>query len=290
MGLRQRISEWVSIIKDALDLGPEFSAAVEARRVMFAREAARLQHLLEQTQKASQEKDELIARLRAAGAVIGNMVVDGPAYYIRRTNTLDGPFCTSCFQRNHEIVRLASAPRPKDAGQTPADWVQCARCKTPFRSDRISQYLNPGKATGPDDKRQKTEDKRPETELQSPLSSDHESEPKPPQSKDSTLRSPNPDVTPAVENAKPASALTAVSPEEDDARKPAKMARKPRRKPKCETLLLGEVSTGDLEPAGKDSQSPQVMTESPSRTRPRTRKPRNPRPAPTKTADRPGPA
>jgi hypothetical protein len=143
MGLRQTISEWVTVIKEALDFGPGFPDAMETRRVLFAQEAGRLQHLLEQTQKASQEKDQLIARLQAVGAAAGSMVVDGPAYYIRRANALEGPFCTSCFQRNHEIVRITAAPKPKGQDGTPADWVQCARCKTPFRSDRISQFLNP---------------------------------------------------------------------------------------------------------------------------------------------------
>lgn len=190
MGLRQTISEWVATIRDALDFGPEFPAAMEARHAMFAEESARLQQLLEQNQKASQEKDQLIAKLQTAGAVAGTMVVDGPAYYIRKANTLEGPFCTSCFQRNHEITRIAPAPKPPGNGGTPADWVQCTKCKTPFRSDRISQYLNPARApaangspvgvllqpdkarpaspTGPatarDDKRQKTENRGQTTE------------------------------------------------------------------------------------------------------------------------------
>jgi hypothetical protein len=218
MGLRQTISEWVRIIKDALDFGPEFPAAMETRHVLFAQESARLQHLLEQTRKASEEKDELIAKLRAAGAVSGNMVVDGPAYYIKKANTLDGPFCTSCFQRNHEIMPIASAPKPRGANETPADWVQCGRCKTPFRSDRISQYLNPSMGMGPDDRGQKTEDGRQKTELQSHPSS--------------VLRHPSSNQEP-----KPTLAQTAVCPEEDDTPKPVKTARKPRtrtRKPKAE--------------------------------------------------------
>ncbi len=190
MGLRQTISEWVTAIKDALDLGAEFPDAMEARRVLFAQESARLQHLLEQTQKASQEKDQLIAKLQAVGAAAGSMVVDGPAYYIRRANTLEGPFCTSCFQRSHEVMRIAPAPKPKGGEGTPADWVQCTKCRTPFRSDRISQYLNParvpsasgaraevllqpdkarsgspaGQRTGPQDRRQTTEGKEPRTD------------------------------------------------------------------------------------------------------------------------------
>ncbi len=310
MGLRQTISEWVRIMKDALDFGPEFPAAMEARHAMFAQESARLQHLLEQTRKASQEKDELIARLQAAGAVTGNMVVDGPAYYIRRANTLDGPFCTSCFQRNHEITRIAPAPKPKDADETSTDWVRCAGCKTPFRSDRISQYLNPGKGAGSDDKpqmtedgrqktenrAQKTEDRGQKTELQaSPSSvlyhppSDQEPEPKPPQARSSALWSPSPDARPSVENAKPAPAQPAASPEGNDVPKPIKIVRKPRRTPKRDAAPLEEAPTGETQPAEKDPQAPKVAVGSPSRARPRTRKPRNPRPERTKTVDRPKP-
>ncbi len=297
MGLRQTISEWVRIMKDALDFGPEFPAAMEARHAMFAQESARLQHLLEQTRKASQEKDELIARLQAAGAVTGNMVVDGPAYYIRRANTLDGPFCTSCFQRNHEITRIAPAPKPKDADETSTDWVQCAGCKTPFRSDRISQYLNPGKGTGSDnepqkaeDGRQKTQDRVQKTELQAHPLSDPEPEPKPPQARSSTLWSPSPDARPSVETAKPAPAQPAASPEENDAPKPVRTARKPRRTPKCDAAPSGETLAGETQPAEKEPQAPQIAVGSLSRTQPRTRKPRNPRPERTKTADRSKPA
>ncbi len=294
MGLRQTISEWVKSVKDALDFGPEFPAAMEAHHAMFAQESARLQHLLEQTRKASQEKDDLIARLRTAGAVTGNMIVDGPAYYIRRANTLDGPFCTSCFQQHHEVMRIAPAPQPKGAGETPADWVQCGRCKTPFRSDRIRQYLNPGKGTGSDDKGQKTEDKRQKTGLLSQPSAAlrqpsaaQEPEPNPPQAQNSALWSPSPNAIPCVEDPKPTVAQTAVSPEEDDAPKPVKTARKPRRNPKRDASRLGEASTGETGPVRKGPQSAQVAIGGPSRTQPRTRKPKDQRPERTKTADCP---
>jgi len=294
MGLRQTISEWVKILKDTLDFGPEFPAAMEARHVMFAQESARLQHLLEQTRKASQEKDDLIARLRTAGAVTGNMIVDGPAYYIKKANTLDGPFCTSCFQQNHEIVRIAAAPAPKEADETSTDWVQCGQCKTPFRSDRIRQYLNPGKGTGSDDKGQKTEDKRQKTELPSQPSavfrhpsSDPEPEPNPPQAQNSALWSPGPNAIPCVEDPKPTVAQTAVSPEENDAPKPVKTARKPRRNPQRDASPLGGAPTGETGPVGKGPPSAQVAIGSPSRTQPRTRKPRKQRPEQAKTAHGP---
>jgi hypothetical protein len=143
MGLRQTISQWIATVKDTLDFGPEFPTVMTDRRVKFTEEMTKLQDLLNQTQQAAREKDELIAKLQAAGAVRGNMIVDGSAYYVKNQSTLDGPFCTSCFQQNHKIARIVPAPRPEGADGDPSEWVQCGRCQAPFRSERIGQYLNP---------------------------------------------------------------------------------------------------------------------------------------------------
>ena len=281
MGLRQTISEWVKNMKDALDFGPEFPAAVEARHVMFAQESARLQHLLEETRKASQEKDELIARLRAAGAVTGNMIVDGPAYYIKKANTLDGPFCTSCFQRHHEITRIATAPKPMGTDETPADWVQCAKCQTPFRSDRIRQYLNPSLETGPGSQIRRIGFGKDSPVRNSTLGEgssaatnrDGEPEPNPPQSQNSAMGSPSPNATCGDGEPKPASAQIVVSPQERDAPKPVKTARKPRSDPKRDVSRLGRASTGATGPVG-------------TRTQPRIRRPKDEGPPRTKATDR----
>jgi hypothetical protein len=147
MGLHQTISQWIGNVKDALDFGPEFPAVMTDRRVRFTEEMTKLQHLLDQTQQAAQEKDELIALLQAAGAVRGNMIVDGSAYFIRKDNSLDGPFCMSCFQQNHEIAHIVPAPQPAGADGESSEWVQCGRCRTPFRSQRIGEYLNPPETT-----------------------------------------------------------------------------------------------------------------------------------------------
>jgi hypothetical protein len=143
MGLRQTISQWIANVKDALDFGPEFPAVVTDHRVKFTEELTKLQDLLDQTQRAAQEKDELIARLQAAGAVRGNMIIDGFAYFVKSNHSLDGPFCLSCFQQNHQIAHIVPAPKPEEADGAPSEWVQCGRCQVPFRSQRIGQYLNP---------------------------------------------------------------------------------------------------------------------------------------------------
>lgn len=145
MGLRQAVSEWVEIVKDAFGFGPEFPAAMAARRLELAQELPRLKQLLEEAQETCRQKDKLIAKLQAADAVKADMVADESAYYIKKENVLDGPFCMSCFQRNHEMTRIALSPKPPGADNRSADWVQCVKCRIPFRSDRISRYLNPGK-------------------------------------------------------------------------------------------------------------------------------------------------
>ena len=145
MGLRQTVSESVRIVKDAFGFEPEFPTGLAAYRVGLTQELARLQQLLGEAQKACEEKDELIAKLQAACAIKDDMIADGSAYYIKKEGILDGPFCTSCFQRNHEMTRIVLAPKPSGADKCSADWVQCAKCQTPFRCDRISGYLSPSK-------------------------------------------------------------------------------------------------------------------------------------------------
>lgn len=145
MGLHQTISQWIANVKDALDFGPEFPVVMTDRRVRFTEEMTKLQDLLDQTQQAAQEKDELIAMLQTAGAVRGNMIVDGSAYFVRKDNSLDGPFCMSCFQQNHQIAHIVPASQPEGADGESSEWVQCGRCRTPFRSQRIGEYLDPPK-------------------------------------------------------------------------------------------------------------------------------------------------
>lgn len=149
MGLRQTIAQWIATIKDTLDFGPEFSAALTEHRVKFTEELERLQHLLEEARKAAREKDELIAKLQTTAAVRGNVIVDGSAYYLKKETTLDGPFCTSCFQRRHEITRIVPAPQPQGTDGDAREWVQCLKCQTPFRSERMAQFLDPQHTAAP---------------------------------------------------------------------------------------------------------------------------------------------
>jgi hypothetical protein len=65
MGLGRTISEWIRIIRDAFDFGPEFPAALAAQRARVAEELTQVRHQLEEARKACREKDELIAKLQA---------------------------------------------------------------------------------------------------------------------------------------------------------------------------------------------------------------------------------
>jgi hypothetical protein len=149
MGLRQAFSAWLENTKDAFGFGGEFPELVAAQRHKSPEDSAELKRLLEEAREDCHQKDERIAQLQATpaaqDATQADMVVDGPAYYLRKGESLDGPFCTSCFQQNHEVSRIVSAAKPSQDSGVSSDWVLCTKCRTPFRSDRISHYLNAGK-------------------------------------------------------------------------------------------------------------------------------------------------
>jgi hypothetical protein len=93
MGLREMVSEWIKVLKDTFDFGPAFPAAMAGQRLRSTQELTQLQHLLEEAQEASREKDKLIAKLQAATAISGDVAVDGSACCIEtKENILDGPY------------------------------------------------------------------------------------------------------------------------------------------------------------------------------------------------------
>jgi hypothetical protein len=145
MGLRQGFSDWFEMTRDALDFGEELPAVIAARRRGATVDLATLRQSLEEAQRSCRQKDELIAKLQATGPIKAEMVADASAYYIRKKTSLDGPFCISCFQRDHKMSRIAIAAKPPEADGNSADWVQCVKCRIPFQSGRISQYLNSAK-------------------------------------------------------------------------------------------------------------------------------------------------
>jgi len=90
----------------------------------------------------SEEKDQAIAKLQEAMAVKGEMVLESSAYFSQQDDKIvDGPFCTCCFDRDHQRVRLVPGAKPEGAAGRPSEWVQCPNCRTPFRSKKASDYI-----------------------------------------------------------------------------------------------------------------------------------------------------
>lgn len=89
------------------------------------------------------EKDEVIEQFRKALQLKGKMVCEHSAYYQvnQQGSRIAGPFCTNCFDNEYAIRRLLPAIRPKDKGGHDWEWVQCPRCKVPFRSKHTGKYL-----------------------------------------------------------------------------------------------------------------------------------------------------
>ncbi|MCU0915686.1 MAG: hypothetical protein MUC88_14140 [Planctomycetes bacterium] len=88
MGPGHRISEWIRVIKDTFDFGPEFPAALAGRQLPTTEELTQVQQQLEEARKACREKDELIAKLQATlpiapvadlGAPLAESGCDAPA-------------------------------------------------------------------------------------------------------------------------------------------------------------------------------------------------------------------
>lgn len=195
MGLRQTIAQWVDNVRDALDFGTEFPTTVEDHRATFVEELNKLQELLHEAHQAAREKDELIAQLQETGATRGDMIIDRHAYYVQRGSVLEGPFCLSCFEQKHQMARLVPAPIPEGEEGTAEEWIQCGQCRTPFRSERIGEYLHPRKtAVTPREAAPRTpEQTKPARPARKPRSQAHPAqEERPGQTKTPRRRKPTP--------------------------------------------------------------------------------------------------
>jgi hypothetical protein len=137
------LSRAARTVKSILDLDRGLGDPTLAGQFMeLKRQLIEVQNILEETRQISKQQDEVITKLRAAMATKGNMVIDGSAYYVKnRRKVVDGPFCTSCFDRDQEMMRLLNAPKPQGAAGRHLEWVQCPRCQTPFRSRQAGEYL-----------------------------------------------------------------------------------------------------------------------------------------------------
>jgi hypothetical protein len=134
------LEEAVAAKSDQKDLAiAKLQAAVAAKSDQKDLAIAKLQEAIA---AKSEEKDQAIARLQEAMAVKGEMVLEGSAYFSRQDDKIvDGPFCTCCFDRDHQRIRLVPGAKPEGAPGRPSEWVQCPNCRTPFRSKKASDYI-----------------------------------------------------------------------------------------------------------------------------------------------------
>jgi hypothetical protein len=138
----ERILKGVRDIKQTFDL-EEKPLTLANQFCQLKQQVAELESQFGEVQKLSREKDALIAKLQSVAIIKDNMILDGVVYYLRKDgDILDGPFCTHCFRKDQETVRVVPAAKPKSTSGDPAEWAQCVKCQKPFRSQRVSAYLN----------------------------------------------------------------------------------------------------------------------------------------------------
>jgi len=142
MELPELVLKPIRAFKEMFDLEEE-PPTLTSQVVQLRRQLAKTRSRLDEIRNLAREKDELIAKLQAAGAIKGNLIVDGSAYFVKKGgNILDGPFCTCCFDQNQEKVRIVPADKPQGAAGRQSEWVQCPTCRTPFRSKRVGEFLS----------------------------------------------------------------------------------------------------------------------------------------------------
>lgn len=90
------------------------------------------------------KKDKTIKKLREALEIKGNMQCEHSAYWLKddQGNTIEGPFCTNCFDNEHTTRRLVQGGKPNSEVGRNWEWVQCPECKVPFRQKEVGVYLN----------------------------------------------------------------------------------------------------------------------------------------------------
>ena len=144
MGLRQITATLLKTVRDVLDLEQELGSEMLAKQYVELRQQVTiLRKSLSETRRALKERDELVEKLQAAGVIRENLVMDGSAYFVRKNGRIeDGPFCTCCFDQNQQMVRLVPTPKPVGGAGRSSEWVQCLKCRIPFRSGRAGEYLN----------------------------------------------------------------------------------------------------------------------------------------------------
>ncbi|MBC8470286.1 MAG: hypothetical protein H8D56_12510 [Planctomycetes bacterium] len=86
------------------------------------------------------EKDRTITKLKTALSLKGKLICEHSAYWLKneKNETVDGPFCTRCFDVERNPCRLVQKSTPRQGCET----VQCPNCKVQFPNFMIADYLS----------------------------------------------------------------------------------------------------------------------------------------------------
>ncbi len=94
--------------------------------------------------RAIGEKDKRIQQLEDALSMKSKIRFEHSAYWQvdESGKIVDGPFCAKCWDIDHLFCRLVQAPKPSSADGHQWQWIQCQKCKVPFRSAKTGEYIN----------------------------------------------------------------------------------------------------------------------------------------------------
>jgi hypothetical protein len=117
--------------KDAIKLVQQIDNIELYRKILDLQAEA-----IELTEQLKQ-KDEIISQLRNALELKGKFICKDSAYYVSDESgrTIDGPFCTKCFDVDKIKCRLVATDKEPI--------VKCPNCKVEFASNPIFGQLRP---------------------------------------------------------------------------------------------------------------------------------------------------
>lgn len=123
----------VDNIKDAAKLAQQIDNMPLYRQILDLQAEA-----MDLTQQL-RDKDEQIRQLEESLSFKSSLAKKDLAYFTvdDSGNITDGPFCTKCFDVDHTKCRLIPITQEGFVG----NHVQCQKCKVPFDSRRLYEYL-----------------------------------------------------------------------------------------------------------------------------------------------------
>ena len=99
----------------------------EAGKIEQYRKILEVQEKLLEMQKRTGELDEENKKLQDKLAIKENLFYKNNAYWIKRGSTKDGPFCSRCWDKNKDLIRMH--PMPNTA------YADCPECKNSVQID-----------------------------------------------------------------------------------------------------------------------------------------------------------